>query len=231
MRSLYPALTRETNEPVLPDLASPTRRSLVKELDWWLPRDGICGPFKSYSDFVAFDPWWLLVEEVDRFRRAFELNVKPDGFLVVGGLAFGILSPVGFVEVFLDLFDLGFHCYFHYNLKVGFNNNRTFTGDTKVTGDLLYDPKGAPQLLAEGTLYKGIVGDQVAFGTNLSDALSAKNSPIGGKVDVNINLSGNISGDNGQLSKLFNSPEIQKQIMDTVLYKLNDYKRQQGVIS
>lgn len=110
-------------------------------------------------------------------------------------------------------------------------NNRTFTGDTKVTGDLLYDPKGAPQLLAEGTLYKGIVGDQVAFGTNLSDALSAKNSPIGGKIDVNINLSGNISGDNGQLSKMFNSPEIQKQIMDTVLYKLNDYKRQQGVIS
>ena len=34
-----------------------------------------------------------------------------------------------------------------------------------------------------------------------------------------------------QLTKMFNSPQIQKQIMDTVLYKLNDYKRQQGVIS
>ncbi len=110
--------------------------------------------------------------------------------------------------------------------------DKTYTGDTQVSvKDLLYDPKGAPQLLAEGTLYKGIVGDQVAFGTNLSDALSSKGSSIGGKIDININLAGNISGDNGQIAKMFNSPEIQKQIMDTVLYKLNDYKRQQGVIS
>ena len=110
--------------------------------------------------------------------------------------------------------------------------DKTYTGGTQVSvKDLLYDPKGAPQLLAEGTLYKGIVGDQVAFGTNLSDALSSKGSSIGGKIDININLAGNISGDNGQIAKMFNSPEIQKQIMDTVLYKLNDYKRQQGVIS
>ena len=33
------------------------------------------------------------------------------------------------------------------------------------------------------------------------------------------------------LYELDKNEEIQKQIMDTVLYKLNDYKRQQGVIS
>ena len=70
------------------------------------------------------------------------------------------------------------------------------------------------------------------MGTKLSQAINSKSQgPLSGAIDVNINLSGSISGDNGQVSKMFNSPEIQKQIMDTVLYKLNDYKRQQGVLS
>jgi hypothetical protein len=30
---------------------------------------------------------------------------------------------------------------------------------------------------------------------------------------------------------MFKKPEVQKEIMDTVLYKLNQYKRQQGVIA
>jgi hypothetical protein len=54
---------------------------------------------------------------------------------------------------------------------------------------------------------------------------------MSGNIDININLNGSIAGDPGQLNKMFNSPEVQKQIMDTVLYKMNEYKRQQGVLS
>ncbi len=97
--------------------------------------------------------------------------------------------------------------------------------------DMLFKPGGAPQLMAEGTLYKGIVGDEVAIGTNLTDALNKGGGSIGGNIDININLNGSIAGDPGQISNMFNSPQVQKQIMDTVLYKLNDYKRQQGVLS
>jgi len=93
----------------------------------------------------------------------------------------------------------------------------------------------APVIMSQGQIYKGIVGDDVAVGTKLTEALNSAGGGItnnvGGKIDININLSGNIDGDGGQLTKMFNSPQIQKQIMDTVLYKLNDYKRQQGVIS
>ena len=98
--------------------------------------------------------------------------------------------------------------------------------------DMFFSPSDAPKLLAKGKLYEGIVGDEVAIGTNLTEALSKKSGGnLTGAIDININLNGAISGDNGQISKMFNSPEIQKQIMDTVLYKLNDYKRQQGVLS
>jgi len=96
----------------------------------------------------------------------------------------------------------------------------------------------APVIMSQGQIYKGIVGDDVAVGTKLTEALNNAGgggggitNNVGGKIDININLSGNIDGDGGQLTKMFNSPQIQKQIMDTVLYKLNDYKRQQGVIS
>ena len=96
-----------------------------------------------------------------------------------------------------------------------------------------YNPTEAPQLLAKGKVYEGIIGDQVAIGTGIVDALNsnAQSNSIGGKIDININLNGAINGDSGMISKMFNSPQVQKQIMDTVLYKLKDYKNQQGVIS
>ena len=89
--------------------------------------------------------------------------------------------------------------------------------------------------------YKGIVGDEVAMGTNLSDAINKGSGGSGGgsgggtvdgKIDININLTGMISGDkSGDIEKMFSDPRIQKQLMDTVLYKLDNYKRQQGVLS
>lgn len=90
----------------------------------------------------------------------------------------------------------------------------------------------APAILSKGKLYKGIVGDDVAVGVGLGDALSKVNSgALTGAIDININLNGTVNGDSGQITRLFNSPEIQKQIMDTVIYKIKDYKRQQGVLS
>ena len=99
----------------------------------------------------------------------------------------------------------------------------------------------APKVMSKGTLYKGIVGDEVAMGTNLSDAINKGSGGSGGgsgggtvdgKIDININLTGAISGDkSGDIEKMFADPRIQKQLMDTVLYKLDNYKRQQGVLS
>lgn len=102
--------------------------------------------------------------------------------------------------------------------------------------DGLFPANGsAPTILKRGAIYKGLATDDVAVGEGLGNALNSLGKSGGGNlsgaIDININLNGAISGDNGQISKMFNSPEIQKQIMDTVLYKLNDYKRQQGVIS
>ena len=58
------------------------------------------------------------------------------------------------------------------------------------------------------------------------------NTSVNGKIDININLTGSISGDrNSDVEKMFSDPKVQKQIMDTVLYKLDSYKRQQGVLS
>ena len=108
--------------------------------------------------------------------------------------------------------------------------NKTDSG-TQV-GDLFIGASSsAPKILSKGKLYEGIVGDEVAVGTNLGAALNSVGGNMGGKLDININLTGSIDGDSGQLTKMFNSPQVQKQIMDTVLYKLNDYKRQQGVLS
>ena len=116
----------------------------------------------------------------------------------------------------------------------------------------MFMPAGdAPTLLNEGTLYKGIVGDEVAIGTNLTEAFNKSgklneimssiastnnsgggNASVDGKIDININLTGAISGDrSGDIEKMFSDPRIQKQIMDTVLYKLDSYKNQQGVLS
>ena len=116
--------------------------------------------------------------------------------------------------------------------------------------DMFMSAGGAPSLLNEGTLYKGIVGDEIAIGTNLSEAFNKSgklneilssigstqnaggNTSVNGKIDININLTGAISGDkNADVEKMFSDPRVQKQIMDTVLYKLDSYKRQQGVLS
>lgn len=89
-----------------------------------------------------------------------------------------------------------------------------------------------PYVLSKNSLFKGIAGDDVLVGTNLIDAVTKSGSKnLSGSIDININLNGSINGDPGQLAKMFNSPQVQKQIMDTVLYKLNDYKKQQGVIA
>ena len=110
-----------------------------------------------------------------------------------------------------------------------------FSDPTALEDGFIPSNGTAPTIMSQGQIYKGIVGDDVAVGTKLAEALNGAGGGItnnvGGKIDININLSGNIDGDGGQLTKMFNSPQIQKQIMDTVLYKLNDYKRQQGVIS
>lgn len=113
------------------------------------------------------------------------------------------------------------------------NLERVFGQDTQQSNDGFFPSNGsAPLLMSKGQLYKGIVGDDVAMGVGLGDALSKKQSgSLAGAIDININLNGSINGDPGQVAKMFNSPEIQKQIMDTVLYKLNDYKRQQGVLA
>jgi len=128
----------------------------------------------------------------------------------------------------------------------------TAVGMVTTTGeDMLKSGGGAPTLLSEGTLYKGIVGDEVAIGTKLTEGFNKSgklneimasvvstnntgggNASVDGKIDININLAGAISGDkNSDIEKIFNSPQVQKQIMDTVLYKLEGYKKQQGVLS
>ena len=109
----------------------------------------------------------------------------------------------------------------------------------------------APMIMSKGTLYKGIIDDDVAIGPDLDKAFNRSsklneimssivstnntgggNASVDGKIDININLAGAISGDkNSDIEKIFNSPQVQKQIMDTVLYKLDSYKRQQGVLS
>ena len=131
------------------------------------------------------------------------------------------------------------------------NNAITAATPSVSVLDMFKSGGGAPTLLNEGTLYKGIVGDDVAIGTGLKEAFNKSsqlneimssmgstnntgggNASVDGKIDININLAGAISGDkNSDIEKIFNSPQVQKQIMDTVLYKLDSYKRQQGVLS
>ena len=116
------------------------------------------------------------------------------------------------------------------------------SGSTVNAFDLFVGAENsAPKVMSKGTIYKGIVGDEVAMGTNLSDAINKGSGGSGGgsgggtvdgKIDININLTGMISGDkSGDIEKMFADPRIQKQLMDTVLYKLDNYKRQQGVLS
>jgi hypothetical protein len=65
----------------------------------------------------------------------------------------------------------------------------------------------------------------------LVENMSQNNQTLGGALDLNINLSGRVNGDNNSdLNKLFSSPIFQKQLMDMVLYKMKDYQKQQGVL-
>ena len=116
--------------------------------------------------------------------------------------------------------------------------------------DMFLSEGSAPQLFSKGTIYKGIVGDEVAIGTGLSEAFnktgkltelmasipsrnngSGENTSVNGKIDININLGGSVSGDNGNVEKMFSDPKFQKQMMDMVLYKIDKYKQQQGTLS
>ena len=107
------------------------------------------------------------------------------------------------------------------------------------TFDLMVPSGGAPKVMTENAIYEGIVGDEVFMGTNLSDIFngvqnlgnSGGGNVMGGKLDININVGGSVNGDGGNISKIFEDPKVQKQIMDTVLYKLESYKKQQGVIA
>jgi hypothetical protein len=113
--------------------------------------------------------------------------------------------------------------------------------------DLFIPEGGRPKVLSEGKIYQGIVGDEVAMGTNLSDAftkvstlqdlMSAKSKEggtsqnIDGNLKIDINVGGRVDGDkNADMSKIFSSPQFQKQLMDMVLYKMKDYQKQQGVL-
>jgi hypothetical protein len=132
----------------------------------------------------------------------------------------------------------------------GTNDERTTIEADEPVNDLFLSEGSAPQLFSKGTLYKGIVGDEVAIGTGLSEAFnktgkltelmasipsknngSGENTSVNGKIDININLGGSVSGDNGNVEKMFSDPKFQKQMMDMVLYKMDKYKQQQGTLS
>jgi len=95
--------------------------------------------------------------------------------------------------------------------------------------DAFFPANGAPMLLSKGQLYKGLADDQVAVGTNLDKILNG--SGMSGKIDINLNIGGSINGDSGAIAQMFQRPEVQKQIMDTVLYKLEAYKKTKGVLA
>jgi tetrahydromethanopterin S-methyltransferase subunit A len=121
-----------------------------------------------------------------------------------------------------------------------------FKGGVTPTEDLFLPEGGRPKVLSEGKIYQGIVGDEVAMGTNLSEAfnkvstiqdlMSAKSKGatsqnIDGNLKIDINVGGRVDGDkNADISKIFSSPQFQKQLMDMVLYKMKDYQKQQGVL-
>jgi hypothetical protein len=132
------------------------------------------------------------------------------------------------------------------NLTKAFENKSDVVTTGGATGlqdveDLFLPKDGKPMVMSEGAIYKGIVGDQVAMGTNIDEIfnssgklvenMSQNNQTLGGALDLNINLSGRVNGDNNSdLNKLFSSPIFQKQLMDMVLYKMKDYQKQQGVL-
>lgn len=116
-----------------------------------------------------------------------------------------------------------------------------------VAHDLFLPSGDAPKVMSEGKIYQGIVGDEVAMGTNLTEAFNkvstlkdlvsnqTNNNPtkqsMDGNLKIDINVGGKVDGDkNNDMSKLFSNPLFQKQLMDMVLYKMKDYQKQQGVL-
>jgi hypothetical protein len=90
---------------------------------------------------------------------------------------------------------------------------------------------GSVILKGRGEMYKTLPEDQIAVGTNLSNYLNQMGGGSG-KLDINININGTVGGDSANnISKMFEDSRVKKQIMDTVLYNLNSYKKQQGVIA
>jgi len=107
--------------------------------------------------------------------------------------------------------------------------------------------KGTPKFIKSGkNKLLPSIDDQILVAPNITDYISKSQKlnemtgsltdmmgggKVGGAIDININVGGAVTGDrNADVSKIFNDPKVQKQIMDTVLYKLDAYKRQQGVL-
>jgi hypothetical protein len=101
----------------------------------------------------------------------------------------------------------------------------------KKVGDGFFPSSGAAIIKGRGEMYKTLPEDQIAVGTNLSNYLNQVGGGSG-KLDINININGTVGGDSANnISKMFEDSRVKKQIMDTVLYNLNSYKKQQGVIA
>ncbi len=125
------------------------------------------------------------------------------------------------------------------------NTIQTITTPSK---DLFLPSGGAPKVMSEGRIFQGIVGDEVAMGTNLTEAFNRVSTlkdlisnqtndttttkqNLDGNLKIDINVGGKVDGDkNNDMSKLFSNPLFQKQLMDMVLYKMKDYQKQQGVL-
>ena len=133
------------------------------------------------------------------------------------------------------------------NLKDKVSDSFSSVTGSSVTGADMFFPSGkAPMIMNEGTLYKGIIGDEIAVGTNLTEAFNKASTiselisntgkggtaqNIDGNLKIDINVGGRVDGDkNADMSKIFSSPQFQKQLMDMVLYKMKDYQKQQGVL-
>jgi len=116
------------------------------------------------------------------------------------------------------------------NRRVELEKKKKELEEGKPVSDGFFPSSGAAIIKGRGEMYKTLPDDQIAVGTNLGNYLNQVGGGSG-KLDININVGGSVNGDGGNISKIFEDPKVQKQIMDTVLYKLESYKKQQGVIA
>ena len=116
------------------------------------------------------------------------------------------------------------------NRRVDLEKKKKEIEEGKPMSDGFLPSSGAAIIKGRGEMYKTLPDDQIAVGTNLGNYLNQVGGGSG-KLDININVGGSVNGDGGNISKIFEDPKVQKQIMDTVLYKLESYKKQQGVIA